>query len=431
MDNKTGRKRGTMLKIYSKNDKTIILDIETCIWARMETSFYEENKDKKEFWSFLYRKYFDNCSKNDHLVDTIYFAITKKCNLNCEFCAMSSNNNIDISDEIDIHILRKKLPALLTPQIKKVVITGGEPFENKQLFEILKLLITYISKEKIILQTNALLLDKDKILKLKKYIGAIEISIENIVLELSLKKYMENIFKIINEQNIQLSLSYVVTENNMKYFKEGLELARQYNTFFLYRFAEPFGGGIKILEKFQAENTYKNTLKIELEVLDFIVKNQLWDYRMAEVEKGFLLPNTTCGAYADILAIQPNGLIYPCINIQDNKFQIGNIKEDPLEELKELLKITKKRERNIRYFNVEYKEKCQICFYKYFCNGFCGAYESEEGKDMDLYKEYICKIRQTYLYFEMFCVDNTYNFQEYIQKKKEYLLKCLQSGRKI
>ncbi len=417
-----------MLKVYSKNGKTIILDVESGIWTRMKTSFFEKYKNKEEFWSFLNKKYFVNYSKNNNWVDTIYFAVTQKCNLCCDFCAMNSNSSVDTNKEINIQTIKQKLPALLDEQINKVVITGGEPFENLQLLKILESLTTYISKEKITLQTNGLLLDEHKISELKKYIGAIEISIENIVLNLSLKEQMKKILKLIKEQNIPLSLSYVVTENNMKYFNEALKLVEQYNTYFSYRIAEPLGKGIKILNKFDVENAYKNTLKVELEVLEFILKNKLWDYKLTETEKGFLLPSKVCGAYSAILAIQPDGFIYPCINIKNNKFRLGNMKTDSYEDVKKLLDFSNIRDKNKKYFHIEYKEKCKSCFYKYFCNGYCGAHESDERGDRRLYSKYVCKIRKTYLFFEMFCVDNTCDFKQYIQSKKAYLLECLENG---
>lgn len=420
-----------MLKIYSKNGKTIILDTKTSTWIRIKTKFYNKYKNKPEFWKFIQLKYFKNHTLQDDIVDTIYFAVTRKCNLNCEFCSMSSNKNIDIDDQLDIYTLKEKLPILLKNQVKKVVVTGGEPFQNEKLFEILELLVSCISKEKITLQTNGLLLKKTHISKLKELVGAIEISIENIVLNASLKEHMEKMFELITQQNIPLSLSYVVTEDNMKYFGEGLELVKKYNTFFSYRIVEPLGNGRKILKNFDVKYAYKNALTVEVEILNFIIENKLWKYKIAEAETGYLLPNGVCGAYSSILAIQPNGLIYPCINIQNKKFELGNLKKDTVKELEKLLLYSKQREKNKKYFNVEYKEKCRTCFYMYFCNGFCGAHESGLQGEKEKYSEYVCKIRKTYLYFEMFCVDNTYSAPQYFKKKRAYLIKCIQTGGEI
>lgn len=415
-----------MLKNYSGNGKTIILDTDTGTWIRMKTDFYEKHKGQAKFQDYVKQKYFQSGETGrKEAVDTIYFAVTQKCNLNCEFCAMSSHGKVDTEDEMQIQYIREKLPYLLNAQIQKVVITGGEPFENKQLFRIMELINKYIPKEKITLQTNGILMDESDIRSLKKYVGLVEISIENVVENEKLKERMEKSFQLINKYGIPLSLSYVVTEKNSDCVKQGLELAKVYDTFFSYRIAEPLGGGKSILAHFDVDKAYEDTLRVEMEILDFILENQLADRKLAGAEAGYLLPGKICGAYSSIIAIRANGEIYPCINTHNATLCLGNLKEDSPDNLKKLLSDNEKRNQIKKYFDVEQKQECQKCFYKYFCNGFCGAYETEVDEDKTLYKKYVCRVRQTYLEFEMFYRDEKDTLHKYLEKKRQYLLESL------
>lgn len=418
-----------MLKTYSKYRKTIMLDPNTGVWVRMQTSLYDKYKDQDEFLDYLIKKYFSSSNNsNADEIDTIYFSITQKCNLSCEFCTMNSNSKVDTSKELDIQVIKEKLPCLLSDKIKKIVITGGEPFENEQLFTILELLSDYVQKEKITLQTNGILLDEDKIARLQNFVGIIEISIENVVLSPVLKEQMQEKFRLINRYKIPLALSYVITADNMKYLKKGLELARDNNTFFSYRIVEPLGGGEKILKNFDVDKAVEDAIRAEIDVLEFILENQLSDTNLTESVKGFLLPKKTCGAFSNILVIHANGKIFPCVNIQSSEFCLGDLKEDSTIELKKLLLDNGKREYVKKYFDVEQKIECQNCFYKYFCNGFCAAHEMGGNGDKTAYKEYVCKIRQVYLDFEMFHNDYKSNFEKYLEEKRLYLLSCIQNG---
>lgn len=417
-----------MIKTYSRNGKTILLEPDMGVWVRMKTDFYEKHKNQKEFQEYMSQKYFQNGQNvRNEDVDTIYFAVTRKCNLNCEFCAMNSNSKVDTSDEMDIQLIKEKLPHFLNEQIQKVVLTGGEPFENKQLFQIMELIGEYIPKEKITLQTNGILMDESEIQRLKEYVGVVEVSIENVVENEKLKARMEKKFQLINGYKIPLALSYVVTESNIRYLKQGLELARTYDAYFSYRIAEPFGGGKSILSHFDADKAYKDALRVELEILDYILENQLQDEKMAGVEEGYLLPGKMCGAYSSILAIQANGEIYPCINTHNEALCLGNLKRDSIDDLKKLLSSNDKRQQVKKYFDVEQKQECQQCFYKYFCNGFCGAYETEVNEDNASYKKYVCRVRQAYLEFEMFYREDKDTLQKYIEKKRQYLFDCLKT----
>ena len=409
-----------MLKTYEKNGKTIILDTKSGNWVRMNTVFYETNKNSKNFHKLLEERYFKNSNVCEEKIDTIYLSVTRKCNLNCKFCSVSSNSNVDTTEELSVEEIKSKLPALLGRQIRKIVITGGEPLIKQGIIDILDFVKRMAPESKIILQTNGLLIDEQTVSYLQNYVRVIEISVENIVQNKELQNKMEKIFQMIVNRNISLSLSYVITNENIKYLQKCLRLVEKFNTYFSYRIVEPLGKGKEILEQFDDKKAYRTALEIEIKVLNFIIENKLWNYYLVDSEKGGLLPKGTCGAYADILAIQPNGDIYPCINITDNRYKLGNMKNDSIIQLKQLLIRNEKRDRIKDYFNIEHKDMCEGCFYQYFCNGVCTAHTIGYSKCMTNYCCYVCKVRKTFLDFEMFHADKRLSVKDYIILKHKY-----------
>lgn len=234
MDDRPYGERERMLKVYEKNGKTIILDTDSGNWVRMNEKFYDEQKYNTNFQELLKEKYFNNSKVREEKVDTIYFAITRKCNLNCKFCSVSSNNSVDTTTELSVEEIKEKLYALLDQQIRKIVITGGEPLTKQGLIDVFAFIKNIVPDSEIILQTNGVLLNEQFITSLQKYVNVIEISVENIVQNKELQDKMEKIFQMIMGKNILLSLSYVVTQDNIKYLQKCLMLVKKYNAFFSY-----------------------------------------------------------------------------------------------------------------------------------------------------------------------------------------------------
>lgn len=76
-----------------------------------------------------------------------------------------------------------------------------------------------------------------------------------------------------------------------------------------------------------------------------------------------------CGAGTSIIAVNYDGVIYPCQNLLKNEFAICSIFDDNwIAKLKDSDVVTK-----IRMSNVNYNTKCKDCNVKYICGGGCRA----------------------------------------------------------
>ncbi len=97
----------------------------------------------------------------------IYMGIdlTERCNLRCIHCRVSTSTKK--TNEISLKKLRELIDTLSKMKVIQIIYSGGEPFLRKDIFEIL----SYSVKKGIpdlIVVTNGLLLNDEKISKLKK-----------------------------------------------------------------------------------------------------------------------------------------------------------------------------------------------------------------------------------------------------------------------
>lgn len=141
-------------------------------------------------------------------------SINDKCNLNCSSCCTGAPLSIDngASTVEDVIVPIKKIKQFA--QIEKIVVVGGEPLLNDDVFIIMKELSDLFSdtETKIALKTNGLLL-------LKK----IDLSARNILkrknIQVEYSKYpinfnYEKLVKIIRAMGIKIILENDVSDEN-------------------------------------------------------------------------------------------------------------------------------------------------------------------------------------------------------------------------
>ena len=144
--------------------------------------------------------------------------ITPKCNMDCQFCFGPKKGAGGITEEQG----RKIIDQARLDGVKKIVFTGGEPLLCSYLLNLLK-----YAKEKrlfVILHTNGLLLNWDRIKILEKLIDQINLPLDGydektnsgMRLPGHFKKIMK-ILTLLKKSSIRVIISTVVTSSN-KYF---------------------------------------------------------------------------------------------------------------------------------------------------------------------------------------------------------------------
>ncbi len=87
--------------------------------------------------------YFRSTVKKPEL--KVLLQITERCNLHCKHCF---NSSINIGDEISYQIIEEKIiPKLVSANVTRVTLTGGEPMVHP---EVIKIITAFIKKVSIL-----------------------------------------------------------------------------------------------------------------------------------------------------------------------------------------------------------------------------------------------------------------------------------------
>ncbi len=408
------------LQVYQGNNKVIILNPKNGSWIRLSQVYF--NRMSQDDLQKYLKQYglFRNGGTNRGL--SIYLSVTRKCNLACSFCSTKSNPSVSTTNDMTLYEIRNH--ASFFKQARKVVLTGGEPLVRDDIIDIVSCISKVVGSESIIFQTNGLLLNPQNIHQLKGKVGAVEMSIENVVQDAKLTKHMHSIYQTLQQEEIPMLFSFVADTYSKPYILDALHLVHQHNALFQLRFVEPIGYGTSVVpEDLDKEKEYTNILTTYLDILYYVIQYNLYDSSMADAVLSTLVPQEHCGAYGHVLSIQANGDIYPCANIYEGKdMRLGNVIKNTPADIKQQTDSYLANDNTKKHFCVAHKPFCNGCEYLFFCGGICGVIDTHKVPD---YADYMCKFRKTILYFEMFVHDRTWDKKTTIHKYVLYLENCL------
>lgn len=314
-------------------------------------------------------------------INTAYLMVTRKCNMNCEFCAINANDDIHLDKEIRLeHIKKNVIPFLKKCKPHKLIITGGEPLIKENIIEIVQELSQELSCP-ITLQSNGLAADTSLINRLSSYITEIDFSTRHMFeSEERQRELMEHINMSL-KNGIKVVLSFIYEKRNINDLYKLINIAAEYDLDVLFNVVSSVGRA----------KDYSNILT-ELEHIDMNIKIAEYILRMGYEDtkmcNGFfqrIQVRDSCGGYGRVVAIFPEGNIYMCQCMENAEVCMGNINVDAPETimntLDQLLYDQKIKER----FCVDYKEVCKNCEYRYICGGKCVA-KGETGNGCYLIK---------------------------------------------
>ena len=365
------------IRIIEENNSVVIINPDNKSWVKINKDFYDSNINdnsinNKLFLSLIkYKIIGEYKNNNEKKFNSIYYAITKKCNMSCDFCSMRSNPNIDTNNDLSIEEIQLNIiPKLIEFSPKRLIITGGEPLIRSDFRYIVDLLYKNLNNTKLILQTNGLLLNKEIIQSIKGKIVAIDISIENIFDNQNLYNQMINVFNNLKENNIDICFSYVINNKNKKYIIYAIDLVEKYDTNLSLKLVSPVGYALDnnsdYLDNYNLLNLYK-------EISEYIIEKKYKSKGLLDLIYTFLRPRKNCCAYGEMLSIYPDGKIFMCHSMPKKDFELGNIKTTPPSKLYTNLDENTSKENIKKLFIVDNMDICNDCSAKYFCSGICAA----------------------------------------------------------
>ncbi|RCX12210.1 radical SAM protein with 4Fe4S-binding SPASM domain [Anaerobacterium chartisolvens] len=302
---------------------------------------------------------------------SIHFYVTRRCNLTCPFCFNDSTparhdercRELTAKEWIDL----ASEAAEINPNAT-VSVSGGEPLLRDDIMEI----IDGISRNnlKIRLITNGTLVDKCITEYLSKVPGLkVQVSIDSLIPEEnrrtrghgSLEKALPAVLSML-EAGIDVGITSTITSINMKSTWRMKEFCRQhgivYGTSFFFEAGKRARSNSGWLEVKPEEI---------MEAIDCVAGHS------PDSDEGGITPKpgirrVHCGMGCGQLSIHPDGSVSPCRLLLDPAFYLGNIQQDPLEQL---LRLGCQR---FDFIGVDTMTcGCNTCPVRYMCVGGCKA----------------------------------------------------------
>ncbi|MGQ9720987.1 MAG: radical SAM protein [Candidatus Jordarchaeum sp.] len=282
---------------------------------------------------------------------TILVHITNYCNLDCVHCYVDKSQRQKMKPEI----FYKTINQFDELQGLKVLISGGEPLTHPKFFEMME----QIKKIKIrkVLLTNGILLNDQKIQRLKGLVQEVQISLDGTKSHNQFRR-MENAFnqslkniKKLKENGFTISISTMIHNKNLGELHELEKILKDLKVDNWYLDVPTVTGEYKNHPNFNLDpETAGNTLKRYGYGQQFYYESEQY----------------ACGAH--LCAIMVNGDVAKCGFFEDQT--VGNIKNKTLKECWELIQqnyIWEQKELKCSEMGCEYLKDCKGgCRYRAF-----------------------------------------------------------------
>lgn len=299
---------------------------------------------------------------SDKEIETVYFHLTQRCNLQCTYCY--NKDNLNKRDELDTKTIFKILEELYEIGVKTINITGGEALLREDILEIVKK-----SKElgfQICLLTNGTLIYKKT--EIFEYIDKCIISLdsiddeENEITRKGSKRYkiLQSIQKLPEEYKRKIKIRSVIVRGK----EDTIDKNREYLN----------NIGVDYIATMCLPNNSQEISNVPEFVSEFISGGK----------------SSMCGAGRNIIAIDSNGDIYPCQSFVNREYCLGNV----LEENWHFIFKEKAQKCNLTKLSVDEKVKCKSCEYKFLCLGGCPNISYRVYGDILKENDFLCIIQR-------------------------------------
>lgn len=302
-----------------------------------------------------------------------YLHMTYECNLGCIYCynkdIRTHKNKLKAQDWF-------KIIDIISPFANYIVFTGGEPFLNKNLLEIVNYVRAKIPDITIEIISNCMN-DFEHDINFQSILSQVDkitLSCDDLLTEKQIRKNFKPSLFIGNMKFIRRNYRDLHVTISSTFIK-GKEKELQ--------FVEDFAAFYDVVhQRVLVSPNNEDEKKLLPELVDY---KEVVGKDRTKLEN---LPDKRkfCGAGLGVLSIDPLGNVYPCHNLHYEEFCYGNLlKQDYMTILNSELSVffhTKP--------NIEFIEKCNICNLKYICYGGCRAASYKLEGDLNKTPETLC-----------------------------------------
>lgn len=348
---------------------------------------YEPNEEKLYFDDALLKSQ-DNMPVYRGPV-IAHLAITNACNMNCQYCSVK-NIHSKIRNGLSTEEYKKIIDKLVDIGTFQIGLTGGEPTTRDDLAQ----LVRYIVSKNVAcnLTTNGYRVPEELIIRLKEAgLTQVQISLDSYKKEVHERYRTKGSFdkalktaKLFKKHGFIVGVDTVISNNNIDDIEKFIDFLEENSFDGLtiiklkqgYLDLETFKQQVPEYGKYAnlIDKICKRNSKLEVTIDCSSVSNLCNTLTLEEQNK---IHSAGCPAGHTLISIAPNGDIYPCAALTNEKYRIGNILIDDLEKVWNESDTLKK----LRGIKKHVEGKCRNCPKLDVCRAGCrGIADSLSGK---------------------------------------------------
>jgi radical SAM protein with 4Fe4S-binding SPASM domain len=332
-------------------------------------------------------------------LDQLTLLITTRCSSQCEHCYIDVNADSDESQsDMSVALASDLLQQAGKAEIRKIVISGGEPLLHPQLREILQVCRKQLPKGYLKLQTSGATASDEVIDLLASLVNDVQLGLDGIDAEThdavrgagSFDQVVSVLGRLqLSKRKVARGLSFSPMKSNLEQMGELSKLCSQLAVDYLQinhpRQPAHRNGGTATCEHecgYLSQDDLRRSLDMfqdlnkrhafeTIEAVQYGGKLLLVDPSFNPAWHGLLTPDRrkSCQAGSELLCIDPSGIAYPCSALHRRPgCNIGSFPGSPLEKLAQA-----GLDWNEATFSVDLDPHCGGCVFRYFCGGGCRA----------------------------------------------------------
>jgi len=258
-------------------------------------------------------------------IKKIYLHVTKSCNLQCSYCYFSSQNRV--SNELTLNEFDKLFSEIVTLNPMKIIFTGGEPLLRSDILQLIRCLRDADPENRIVrcLNTNGHLVTKEIAHALVDLVDEVRVSLDALRQRNDLIRGTGNFDNAIQAINTLYSVGFepkvliTFTSVSAPDLEElvCLLLSKGIKRISVNEF-RPIGRGL-------GRNEWQVDISEAQKVIQHVYRRYGIDVPSG-LNKEPLKTSRNCGV-GQFLNIMPNGDVFPCHALTQQKFHCGNIRE--------------------------------------------------------------------------------------------------------
>jgi radical SAM additional 4Fe4S-binding domain len=380
-------------EIYSIKAGKVIVNTTTVNWLEVsdkEADLFDKILDFKDcevdeikYKSFIFKLLVNNIiqfqsDEKGKLKETktrVYFAPNPYCNLECVYCyaeATSPKVKLDFNESETYKIIDN----FAIDNVEEVVITGGEPLMRTDIFDIVDY-IKYKKKKTISILTNGILINEKNIKHMQKFdkvtlsLDASEAMINDITRGSGTFEKIVHAVRLLKQHKIRVGITSVVSKVNLanvqallNFIREELGVEEHKTTIHVSH-----GRG----KDSEIECTAMQVQEFRrLYLMDYIRNGLKSNTSLFEPQLVRNVQRQMCGVATAEIFVNEKGEVYPCRLFVEDKYLLGTLLENNLEDIMNNEKTNNFKEK----MKVNSIESCNACKSRYLCGGGCRSSHS-------------------------------------------------------